>query len=248
VGFPAVLRTGRLPYRDGEPRESPPRLPARVCGLHPRPRVYRFRLVFATGNVLVSSFRKQGTCAGESDSGSRYRVSCCAARPKVLSIVKTSGQFATRFEQLTGHQPYPWQIRLFESLVVGHIPHNLGAPTGAGKTNVIACWVLALVENRDLPRRLVYVVDRRSVVDQSTKVVEEMYAKIEADASMAASLNLTEGLGISTLRGEYADNQEWSHLPHRPSVVCGTVDMVGSRLLFSGYGDGAYSRSKAWRS
>lgn len=152
-------------------------------------------------------------------------------------------KFDTRFKQLTGHPPYPWQVRLFESLVGGHIPQNLGAPTGAGKTNVIPCWLLALVENRDLPHRLVYVVDRRSVVDQSTKVVEETYAKIEADASMAASLNLTEGLGISTLRGEYADNQEWSHLPHRPSVVCGTVDMVGSRLLFSGYGDGAYSRA-----
>jgi CRISPR-associated endonuclease/helicase Cas3 len=152
-------------------------------------------------------------------------------------------KFDIRFRRLTGHQPYRWQVRLFESLVGGHIPQNLGAPTGAGKTNVIPCWLLALVENRDLPRRLVYVVDRRSVVDQSTKVVEEMYAKIAADASLAESLNLTEGLGISTLRGEYADNQEWSHLPHRPSVVCGTVDMVGSRLLFSGYGDGAYSRA-----
>src|SRR5450759_3156912 len=50
-------------------------------------------------------------------------------------------------------------------------------------------------------------------------------------------------LGISTLRGEFQDNQEWSKFPFRPSVVCGTVDMVGSRLLFSGYGDGAYSRS-----
>jgi CRISPR-associated endonuclease/helicase Cas3 len=151
--------------------------------------------------------------------------------------------FLARFEQLTGHQPYPWQTRLFDSLVAGHIPQNLGAPTGAGKTNVIPCWLLALVQNPDLPHRLVYVVDRRSVVDQSTKVVEEIYAKISANESLAASLNLSEGLGISTLRGEYADNQQWSRLPYRPSVVCGTVDMVGSRLLFSGYGDGAYSRA-----
>jgi CRISPR-associated endonuclease/helicase Cas3 len=88
--------------------------------------------------------------------------------------MNVDSKFDRRFKQLTGHQPYPWQVRLFEALVGGHLPHNLGAPTGAGKTNVIPCWLLALVENRDLPRRLVYVVDRRSVVDQSTKVVEEM--------------------------------------------------------------------------
>jgi CRISPR-associated endonuclease/helicase Cas3 len=105
------------------------------------------------------------------------------------------------------------------------------------------CWLLALAENPKLPRRLAYVVDRRSVVDQSTKVVEEIYAKIQADETLARGLGLVDGLGISTLRGEYADNREWSRLPHRPSVVVGTVDMIGSRLLFSGYGDGAYHRA-----
>src|SRR5207249_937348 len=50
-------------------------------------------------------------------------------------------------------------------------------------------------------------------------------------------------LGVRTLRGEFQDNQEWSKFPFRPAVICGTVDMVGSRLLFKGYGDGAYSRS-----
>ena len=60
-------------------------------------------------------------------------------------------EFIARFERLTSHQPYPWQARLFESLVAGHVPHNIGAPTGAGKTNVIPCWLLALVE---IPTRL----------------------------------------------------------------------------------------------
>ena len=45
-------------------------------------------------------------------------------------------------------------------------------------------------------------------------------------------------LAISTLRGQFADNHEWSADPSLPAVICGTVDMIGSRLLFSGYGLG----------
>ena len=150
--------------------------------------------------------------------------------------------FAAQFETLTGQKPYPWHVRLFESLVAGHVP-DLCLPTGSGKTNAIVCWLLALAQNTSLPCRLAYVVDRRSVVDQSTKVVERIYAKIQADEMLAKTLGLADGLGISTLRGEYADNREWSLLPHRASVIVGTVDMVGSRLLFSGYGDGAYYRA-----
>src|SRR5207249_1854517 len=45
-------------------------------------------------------------------------------------------------------------------------------------------------------------------------------------------------LAISTLRGQFADNREWSADPARPAVIVGTVDMIGSRLLFSGYGVG----------
>jgi len=45
-------------------------------------------------------------------------------------------------------------------------------------------------------------------------------------------------LAISTLRGELADNREWQTDPARPAIIVGTVDMIGSRLLFSGYGAG----------
>ncbi len=49
-------------------------------------------------------------------------------------------------------------------------------------------------------------------------------------------------LAISTLRGQFADNREWSVDPSRPAVISGTVDMIGSRLLFSGYGIGLKAR------
>ena len=90
--------------------------------------------------------------------------------------------FQTHFACLTGSNPYEWQTALFCSFVKGEIPTNLNLPTGSGKTYAIVCWLLALCENPELPRRLVYVVDRRSVVDQSTKVVEDIAAKLSQDS------------------------------------------------------------------
>ena len=52
-------------------------------------------------------------------------------------------------------------------------------------------------------------------------------------------------LAISTLRGEFADNGAWRRDPSRPAIIVGTVDMIGSRLLFSGYGCGFRSRPHA---
>ena len=53
---------------------------------------------------------------------------------------------------------------------------------------------------------------------------------------MLNSISVTGGLGVSTLRGEHEDNQEWSEDPSKPAIIVGTVDMVGSRLVFAGYG------------
>ena len=158
-----------------------------------------------------------------------------------------SSWFKTEFQTLTGYAPYPWQEQVFNKLVQGEVPSNLNLPTGSGKTSVIPVWLLAFIKNPALPRRIVYVVDRRSVVDQATAVVEKIVTQLSPelkDALKAYSLKNEAVLGVSTLRGEFVDNGEWSKLPSRPAVLVGTVDMVGSRLLFSGYGDGAYSRPK----
>lgn len=40
-----------------------------------------------------------------------------------------------------------------------------------------------------------------------------------------------------------ADNGEWKQNPARAAIIIGTVDMIGSKLLFSGYGDGRYGRA-----
>ncbi len=121
--------------------------------------------------------------------------------------------FATEFQVLTGYEPYAWQTALFNKLVLSDIPKNINLPTGSGKTSAIPVWLLAFIKNPSLPRRLVYVVDRRSVVDRATAVVEQMVTRLSPEMQSAlGSYTLADEapLGISTLRGELADNEEWS--------------------------------------
>ncbi|MGH9488830.1 MAG: type I-G CRISPR-associated helicase/endonuclease Cas3g [Terriglobales bacterium] len=133
--------------------------------------------------------------------------------------------FSAGFHKLTGHEPLRWQQRLYERLRLGNVPIACDLPTGTGKTSVIALWYLARREGAALPRRLVYVVDRRVVVDQASGEA----ARIKKNAGDA-------GLRISTLRGRQQDNREWLADPAALAIIVGTVDMIGSRLLFSGYG------------
>jgi CRISPR-associated endonuclease/helicase Cas3 len=165
--------------------------------------------------------------------------------------------FAKRFEALTGNAPFPWQERLFLWFLSGKtLPADVSLPTGTGKTSIMAIWLLALAAKSSadsrqisIPRRLIWVVNRRVVVDQATDEAARMRERIndpaivELDPIRSALMKLcgeTSGdvLGISTLRGQFEDNAEWRGNPSRPAVIVGTVDMVGSRLLFSGYGVG----------
>ena len=146
---------------------------------------------------------------------------------------------------------YPWQRGRFERFIRGEFPPCLNLPTGLGKTSVMPIWLLALAAAPEaVPRRLVWVVDRRVVVDQATVEAESLAEAVQALAegdplrSRLESLSITgreEGaLAVSTLRGQRADNRAWSLDPSRPAIIVGTVDMTGSRLLFSGYGDGRW--------
>lgn len=145
--------------------------------------------------------------------------------------------FDAAFEALTrdgarcgrGYEPMQWQRRLYGELVEGRVPPALDLPTGLGKTSVMAIWLIAWAYGAKLPRRLVYVVDRRAVVDQATAEAEKLRDNVKAALGV-------EKLPISTLRGRFVDNREWLSDPAAPAIIVGTVDMIGSRLLFSGYG------------
>ncbi len=162
--------------------------------------------------------------------------------------VSDNQSFDTRFAALTGNDPFPWQRRLYhrisgnEATRSPEVPSSCCLPTGLGKTSVIAVWMIALADGAPLPRRMVYVVNRRTVVDQTTNELFKYRDAIRDKESLSSLKRLFAPLSISTLRGQFADNGDWCEDPSRPSVVCGTVDMVGSRLLFSGYGIGRNKR------
>ncbi len=142
--------------------------------------------------------------------------------------------FAEKFKLLTGHAPFPWQINLYERFIAQDLPASCNLPTGMGKTSVIAVWLIAQAAGANIARRLVYVVNRRTVVDQTTNEALRL-------RDNATKIGI-DNLAISTLRGQFADNQEWSVDPSRLAIISGTVDLIGSRLLFSGYRIGFKSR------
>lgn len=135
-----------------------------------------------------------------------------------------------------GEAPFPWQTRLLRQLRQGDFPRSLDIPTGLGKTATIAIWLLARSLGAPVPRRLIYVVDRRVVVDQATAVADRLRDWVSTRPAIQEGLALDgRQLPVSTLRGKHVDNREWLEDPSTPAILVGTVDMIGSRLLFEGY-------------
>jgi CRISPR-associated endonuclease/helicase Cas3 len=169
--------------------------------------------------------------------------------------------FESLFRLLTGYDPFPWQVALFEQFRAGEFPRSASLPTGLGKTSLIVLWILACYaalrdDRRDFPRRLYFVINRRTVVDEATSFAAQALARIQAASTpeLAEMKNVFRGaaafdeekcIGLSTLRGEFADNEEWRVDPSRPAITIGTIDKIGSKLLFAGYGDTPYTRPTA---
>lgn len=169
--------------------------------------------------------------------------------------------FDDSFKALTAFAPMKWQQRLYECFARNEIPSACDIPTGLGKTSVIAIWLIALAAQAQagdvkLPRRLIYVVNRRTVVDQATDDAISFREAVKGAHSgplheLRVALNAlcvdpsddASPIAISTLRGEFADNGDWFADPARPSIAVGTIDMHGSRFLFSGYGIGRSRRA-----
>ncbi len=159
---------------------------------------------------------------------------------------------------LHGHAPYEWQERAAEELSQNGWWPSLRAPTGAGKTSLIDCWLhaLALAGPDRLGRRLVWVVDRRAVVDQVYAYADRTVTALtraDAPSPLTELADALRRIGGGTVpravlwRGGLDDESAIAMRdpldPAAVAVVVSTVDQLGSRLLFRGYGLGIGSRA-----
>ena len=168
-----------------------------------------------------------------------------------MTAARRSGETPVpHFEEIVEHAPYPWQRRLYGEFVKGNVPPAVDIPTGLGKTLCVLLFLLARIRNPALPTRVVYVVDRRAIVDQTAEAIRAWIGRIAELPMLVGEFNRCSAfpsasdrpVQLGVLRGGMADDGEWRVDPARPAVVVGTVDMIGSRVLFSGYGDGRSRR------
>jgi CRISPR-associated endonuclease/helicase Cas3 len=158
--------------------------------------------------------------------------------------------FAPFYEAAHGYEPFPWQDRLARQVLeTNRWPDLLDVPTGAGKTSAldVALFCLAADPTR-FPRRTVLVVDRRVVVDQGAEHARALQRKVR-DAKNGILAQVCSALlacwqgeagespfEVAVLRGGMPRSDAWASRPDQPVIALSTVDQVGSRLLFRGYG------------
>jgi CRISPR-associated endonuclease/helicase Cas3 len=161
----------------------------------------------------------------------------------------TASDFKEFFRDLHGYYPFPWQESLTEQVCSGGgWPKVIDLPTASGKTACIdiALFALAVLGAR-APRRIFFVVDRRVIVDEALERAERIrvtFDRASADSvagRVAARLRDLAGQGgcalkTAVLRGGTYRDESWIDSPRQPAVVTSTVDQLGSRLLFRGYG------------
>lgn len=144
--------------------------------------------------------------------------------------------FRTAFSGLKteGPDPYPYQRRLAES---SELPDILQIPTGAGKTAaVILAWLWRRRFHADerirqrTPRRLVYCLPMRVLVEQTAERAHEYLRHLE----LTEEAGEENPIGLYTLMGGELE-ERWTVEPERDAILVGTQDMLLSRALNRGY-------------
>lgn len=177
-----------------------------------------------------------------------------------MSTLEASS-FGDFFAALHGYRPFRWQQRLLDQVVSGDWPEALALPTASGKTACIDIAIFALAcqadwpaAKRTAPRRIFFVVDRRIIVDEAFERATKIARRLKDELRDANSGTLFEvaqrlreltgdpdadPLASAQLRGGIRRDSTWAETPTQPVVICSTVDQVGSRMLFRGYGLGS---------
>ncbi len=167
--------------------------------------------------------------------------------------------FADFFHELWAKEksPFPWQMMLADRAIKNGWPDAIDLPTASGKTACldIAVWALAKQagdEKRSTPRRIWFVVDRRIVVDEAFDRAQKIATALEYSGSPAVRAVADRLLGlrglpnrrerplaVGRLRGGVLRDDRWARIPSQAAIITSTVDQLGSRLLFRGYGHSA---------
>ncbi len=167
--------------------------------------------------------------------------------------------FDQTYQALRGFPPMLWMRRMFTQVIGGQPPALVDLPTGSGKTDLVVIWLIALAlygnhceATKPIPRRLVWVVNRRVLVQQVFRIATELVDKVEKsrDADLAifrcglskVSGSPDEFFRVVELRGQIVADRDWAIRPVLPQLIVGTVDQIGSRILFQGYGLGKWGR------
>jgi CRISPR-associated endonuclease/helicase Cas3 len=173
----------------------------------------------------------------------------------------TLNDFPRFFQTVNGYSPFPWQTRLVHEIAQhrsGYWPPVLSLPTSAGKTSAldIALFLLALEVEDGRPKavcerkaalRTFFIVDRRIVVDEAAEKARRLARllhdppastgpEVREVASRLRAFGAGMPLHVAVLRGGMYRDESWAEAPHQPTICLSTVDQVGSRLLFRGYG------------
>ncbi len=127
-----------------------------------------------------------------------------------------------------GFAPHGYQARLARD----GLPAVVHAPTGTGKTGIVLAWLwrrMLSAAADGTPRRLIYALPQRSLVEQVESQVTEWLAR----------LNLSADVALHVVMGGRGETQwRWRQNMHRPAIVIGTVDSLVSKALNRGYGIG----------
>ncbi len=176
----------------------------------------------------------------------------------------SAADFPAFFQAIHGYPPFPWQTRLLRQVAdQGVWPSLLDLPTGSGKTAAIdvAVFHLALEASKGAARkaacRICFIVDRRLIVDDAHARAETIAKAVnragsgegvlrrvhdalaflaEPKRADAAADAPHEVLSTQRLRGGVEMDRDLARTPSQPTIYCSTVDQIGSRLLFRGYG------------